>query len=86
MTTKLSDELRQAIDREGGRPILLIDAVTNVEYVLMRSEQYENLKALFIEGEEFNPRELYLRVSHFLADRFRNVMLFTIYYLTIDYR
>jgi uncharacterized protein YwqG len=28
----------------------------------------------------------YVRVSHFLADQFRNVTLFTIYYLTIDYR
>ena len=59
MTTKLSDDLRQAIEKEGGSPVHLVDAATNVHYVLMRAEQYENLRALFAEGEEFDPRELY---------------------------
>jgi hypothetical protein len=59
MTTKLSDDLREAIEKGDGSPLLVVDADTNVRYVLMRAEQYENLSAVFAEGEEFDPRELY---------------------------
>jgi len=59
MTTKLSDDLRQAIEKEGGNPVHLVDAATDVHYVLMRAEQYKNLSAVFAEGEEFDVRELY---------------------------
>ncbi len=59
MTTKLSDDLRQAIEKEGGSPLHIVDEDTNVRYVLMRAEQYENLSAVFAEVEEFDPRELY---------------------------
>jgi hypothetical protein len=30
-----------------------------MHYVLVRAEQYEKLRALFAEGEEYDPRELY---------------------------
>ena len=59
MTTKLPDHLRQAIEKEGGSPVHLIDIATNIHYVLMRADQYENLSALIADGEEFDPRELY---------------------------
>jgi hypothetical protein len=59
MTTKLSDDLRLAIEEEGDRPVHIVDADTNVHYVLMRAEQYENLSALFADGEQFDPRQLY---------------------------
>jgi hypothetical protein len=59
MTTKLPDDLRQAIEKDGGNPFFFVDAATNVHYVLMRAQQYENLGALFAEGEEFDARELY---------------------------
>jgi hypothetical protein len=59
MTTKLSDDLRQAIEKEAGSLLHIVDADTNVRYVLMRAELYEKLSALFAEGEEFDPRELY---------------------------
>ncbi len=59
MTTKLPDDLRQAIEKEGVSPVHLVDAATNVHYVLMRAEQYMNLSALFADGEDFDPRELY---------------------------
>jgi hypothetical protein len=59
MTTKLPDDLRQAIEKEGGSPVRLVDIATNIHYVLMRADQYENLSALIAEGEEFDPRELY---------------------------
>ena len=50
MTTKLSDELRQAIDERGGAPVHLVDATTNAGYVLMRAEQFEKISAL-IDGD-----------------------------------
>jgi hypothetical protein len=59
MTTKLPDDLRQAIEKEGGSPVHLVDSATNLHYVLMRADQYENLSALIAEGEDFDPRELY---------------------------
>jgi hypothetical protein len=59
MTTKLPDDLRQAIENEGGSPVHLVDSATNRHYVLMRADQYENLSALIAEGEDFDPRELY---------------------------
>jgi hypothetical protein len=59
MTNKLPDDLRQAIENEGGNPVHLVDSATNVHYVLMRADQYENLSALIAPREEFNPRELY---------------------------
>ncbi len=60
MTTNLSDELRQAVEQEGKRPVHVVDVMTNIHYVLMRCDVYEKEKALF-EGEEhdFNPREAY---------------------------
>jgi hypothetical protein len=45
MTTNLSDDLRQAIEKEGGSPVHVVDAATNVHYVLMRPDQYERITA-----------------------------------------
>jgi hypothetical protein len=59
MLTNLPDDLRQAIAKEGGSPVHLVDAATDVHYVLMRADQYDNLRALFADGEEFDVRELY---------------------------
>jgi hypothetical protein len=59
MITKLSDDLLQAIEKETGCPLHIVDADTKIHYVLMRAEQFENLRALFAEGEEFDPREVY---------------------------
>jgi 16S rRNA U1498 N3-methylase RsmE len=59
MTATLSDNLRQALEQAGGTPVHLIEAVTNTHYVIMRADQYEQVKALFEEEEaEFHPREL----------------------------
>ncbi len=67
MTTQLSEDLRQAIEREGGSPVYLVDATTNEHYVLMRAEQYEHFNALLAEGEEFDPRELYPLIARSAA-------------------
>jgi hypothetical protein len=67
MTTKLPDDLRHAIEKEGARRVHLVDAATNVHYVLMRADQYENLAALIVDGEEFDPRELYPAMAKSVA-------------------
>jgi hypothetical protein len=59
MTTKLPDDLAQAIEKEGGSPVRLVDAATNIHYVLMRADQYEKLSFRVFEREEFDARELY---------------------------
>jgi hypothetical protein len=46
MMTKLPDDLRQAIEERDGAPVYILDALTNANYVLMRAEQFEAMKAL----------------------------------------
>ncbi|MGC8639721.1 MAG: hypothetical protein ACP5XB_07555 [Isosphaeraceae bacterium] len=46
MTTRLSDDLRRAVEERGGAPVYLVDSATNATYVLMRAEQFERLRAV----------------------------------------
>jgi hypothetical protein len=46
MTTRLSDDLRKAVEQQGGAPVYVVDSVTNATYVLMRAEQFEKLRAV----------------------------------------
>ena len=59
MNTKLPDDLLQAIQNEGGGPVRLVDEATNVHYVLMRADQYENLGACSSSGRTGCPRACY---------------------------
>jgi antitoxin ParD1/3/4 len=60
MTTKLSDELRLALEQPGGIPVHLVDSTTNEGYVIMRADQYEKVKVVFErEDHDFDPREAY---------------------------
>jgi hypothetical protein len=59
MSPKVIDDLRQAIDEQGGAPLYVVDAATNAKYVVLRAEQYETLRALFVEDDKVDPRELY---------------------------
>ena len=59
MSPKVIDDLRQAIDEQGGAPVYVVDAATNAKYVLLRAEQYETLRALLVEDDQVDPRELY---------------------------
>ena len=69
MTTNLSDDLRQAIEKEGGSPVHLVDAVTNLRYVLMRAEHYEKVKAVFErEDRDIDPREAYPFVEQVMRE------------------
>jgi hypothetical protein len=51
MTTRLSDDLRQAVEERGGAPVYVVDSATNAAYVLMRAEQFERLKVL-LDGDD----------------------------------
>ncbi len=60
MTPKLSDELRLALEQDGGIPVHLVDTTTNEGCVIMRADQYEKIKLVFErEDQEFDPREPY---------------------------
>lgn len=68
MTTKFSDDLRHALEQEGGTPLHLVDAATNVNYVLMRADQYEKVKAVFESGGDLDPRDAYPLVDRLMQD------------------
>ena len=51
MTTKLPDDLRQAIEERDRAPVYVVDATTNGNYVLMRAEQFEKIRAI-TDGED----------------------------------
>lgn len=59
MTPRLINDLRQAIDEQGGAPVYVVDADTKETYVIVRANQYEKVKALFEHEEDFDPREAY---------------------------
>jgi hypothetical protein len=60
MTTKFSDELRLALEKDGGVPVHVVDTTTNEGYVIMRAVQYEKVKAVFEpEYHDFDTREAY---------------------------
>jgi hypothetical protein len=69
MMTRLSDDLRQAIEQEGQSPVHLVDAPTNIHYVFIRADLYEKVKVLF-EGEEhdLDPREAYPFVERVMRE------------------
>jgi hypothetical protein len=66
MTLKLSDDLRQAVQEHGDRPITLVDAETNTTYVLMRAEQFDKL--CMVLREDFDPREAYPFVDRVMQE------------------
>jgi hypothetical protein len=66
MTLKLSDDLRQAIEEHGGKPLYLIDA-TNNHYVLLRADQYEKLQRLLGE-DDLEPREMYPLIDEVMKE------------------
>ncbi len=51
MTTKLADDLRQAVEDRGGAPVYIVDSTTNARYVLIRAEQFARLTAA-VDGDD----------------------------------
>ena len=62
----LTDEERQSLEACGGAPIYILDSKTNVRYVLVRAELYEQFKAVF--EDRFDPRETYPFVERVMAE------------------
>jgi hypothetical protein len=66
MTPHLTDDQIQALEEREGAPTYVVDSRTNISYVLLRAELYEQIKAIF--EEEFNPREAYPFVDRVMAE------------------
>ena len=58
MVAKLSEEQRQALDQDPGKPVYVVDAATQSHYVLIPAEVFQRIQAL-LGDEEFEPREAY---------------------------
>jgi hypothetical protein len=52
----LTNEQRELMIRSGGRPFELVDPESNEHYVLIRAEEYEQLRTALGESD---PRDLY---------------------------
>ncbi len=63
MTPHLTEDQRQAIKKTGGKPVDVVDATTNVHYVLVRADQYEKVRALVGELTDIDPREAYAAID-----------------------
>jgi hypothetical protein len=59
MTTTLSDDQRQAFEQTGGKPVDVLDPMTNIQYVLIRADQYERVRSLVEDVQDIDPRETY---------------------------
>ena len=51
---ELTNEQHQALEQHGAEPVRAIDPATNAEYVLLRAELYDRLKALLSEDAEWS--------------------------------
>jgi hypothetical protein len=51
MSIQLTEEQRKALEQGGENPPRVIDPVTNVSYVLVRSDIYERVQALFADDD-----------------------------------
>ena len=58
MTPVLSEQQRQVLRAECGRPVPVVDEATQRLYYLISAEQFEAIKSLF-QHEPLEPRELY---------------------------
>jgi hypothetical protein len=66
MTPHLTDDQLQALEERGGAPTYVVDLRSNISYVLLRAELYEQMKAAL--DEDFNPREAYPFVDRVMAE------------------
>jgi hypothetical protein len=47
MIAKLNDEIRQALQEHGDRPVEVVDPATSRLYMVITREQYDRLKPIF---------------------------------------
>jgi hypothetical protein len=62
MIPKLSDEQRQALEEQQGKPLLVEDTVKQTHYVLIPAETYQRVRALFETGV-FDVRDTYVAME-----------------------
>ena len=67
MTPVLTEQQRQVLEAEHGRPVPVVDERTRRVYYLISAEQFEAVKALFTE-EPFDARELYTLTAKTAAE------------------
>ena len=67
MTPVLSEQQRQVLAAERGRPVAVVDETTQRLYYLISAEQFEAIKALFHPGQ-FESRELYPLIAKTAAE------------------
>jgi hypothetical protein len=60
----LTKELKKAIDQSGEAPLHLTDSETNSEYILIRAEVYERMRA---SCEGFDVRAMYPIINELAA-------------------
>ncbi len=58
MTPTVTEQMRQALQAEHGRPVKLVDEQTSLIYYVISAEMFETVRALMTDAE-FNPREMY---------------------------
>ena len=56
--TEITPELRQAIEEAGGSPARFVDPETAVDYVLIRADVYESIRALLEPNAGLEPNEM----------------------------
>jgi hypothetical protein len=61
----LTVEQRQLVKQSGGEPVALVDPDTNQEYVLLRTEVYDQLRSVL---SDLDPRDLYPALHRALRD------------------
>jgi hypothetical protein len=54
---ELTAEQHQALVANSAEPVRAIDPATNAEYVLVRAEVYERIKALLYDDGDWTPEE-----------------------------
>jgi len=62
MAAKLTDEQRQAIQKQPGVPVCVVDEATNTTAWLLPDETYQKVRSLFGQ-DKFNPDE-FLPLAH----------------------
>jgi hypothetical protein len=59
MAPRISDEIRQALNSNPGKPLEVEDDQTHAKYVTIPAETFQKVQALFFDDGEFDPWEAY---------------------------
>jgi hypothetical protein len=69
MISQLSDDLRQALAKQPGTPLVIEDPVTQARYVLVQLDVYERLQqALDYDASDPDPRAFYPAFAEAIQD------------------